>query len=71
VYMTVLVDAIYENGVLRPLSPLALPEHARVRLSVDSPADEERAEWLAQSERALMKVWDHAGDDVFNELLTP
>jgi predicted DNA-binding antitoxin AbrB/MazE fold protein len=67
----VVVDAIYENGVLRPLSPLALPEHARVRLSVDSPADVERAEWLAQSERQLMKVWDHAGDDVFNDLLTP
>ena len=29
------VDAIYENGVLRPLSPLDwLPEHGRVRLTV-------------------------------------
>lgn len=65
------VDAIYENGVLRPLSPLALPEHARVRLSVDGPADHDRAEWLAQSERELMKVWNYDGDDVFNDLLTP
>jgi predicted DNA-binding antitoxin AbrB/MazE fold protein len=68
--MTVLIDAIHENGGLRPLSPLALPEHTRVRLAMDGPADAERAEWLAQSERELMKVWDNAGDDVFNDLLT-
>lgn len=28
------VMAIYENGVLRPLAPLALPEHARVQIQV-------------------------------------
>jgi len=28
------VIAIYENGVLRPLTPLALPEHARVQIQV-------------------------------------
>ena len=67
--MTLLVDAIYENGVLRPLSPLALPEHSRVRLSVDGPADDDRTQWLAQSERELMKAWDNSGDDVFNDLL--
>jgi predicted DNA-binding antitoxin AbrB/MazE fold protein len=27
-------DAIYENGVLRPLEPLALSEHQQVRVSV-------------------------------------
>jgi predicted DNA-binding antitoxin AbrB/MazE fold protein len=26
--------AIYENGILRPLTPLALPEHARVEVYV-------------------------------------
>jgi predicted DNA-binding antitoxin AbrB/MazE fold protein len=69
--MTVKTEAIYENGVLRPLSPLALPEHARVLLAVDDLSDDERVEWLAQSERRLMGVWDNAGDDVFNDLLTP
>lgn len=34
------VTAIYENGVLRPLSPLALPERARVQVYV----------WLEPSE---------------------
>lgn len=33
------VDAIYEGGVLRPLSDLGLPEKQRVRLLVES-ADE-------------------------------
>jgi predicted DNA-binding antitoxin AbrB/MazE fold protein len=28
------VAAIYENGILRLLEPLALPEHARVRVTV-------------------------------------
>jgi len=31
---TATVTAIYENGVLRPLTPLALPEHARVQIHV-------------------------------------
>jgi predicted DNA-binding antitoxin AbrB/MazE fold protein len=35
------VEAIYENGVFRPLEPVDLPEHQRVQLTV---ADED--EWL-------------------------
>jgi predicted DNA-binding antitoxin AbrB/MazE fold protein len=38
------ITAIYENGVLRPLAPLALPEHARVQISIKpapAPADAE------------------------------
>ena len=72
--MTVTTEAIYENGTLRPLSPLSLPEHARVRVAVDDLSDEidpDRAEWLTESQRRLSAVWDHAGDDVFNDLLTP
>jgi len=30
----VTVEAIYENGVFRPLQPLDIPEHARVRVTV-------------------------------------
>ena len=32
--MSIQVDAIYENGVLRPLQPLDLTEHERVVVSV-------------------------------------
>lgn len=28
-------DAIYDNGVLKPLVPLSLPDKSRVRLSVE------------------------------------
>ena len=68
--MTQVVEAIYENGVLRPLAPLQLAENTPVRVAVDS-SDDERAEWLAQSQRTLTTVWDNSADDVFNDLLTP
>ena len=33
------IDAIYENGLLRPLEPLQLAEHQRVSVTVEAPAD--------------------------------
>lgn len=33
--MTHTITAIYENGVLRPLEPLDLPEHARVHIAIE------------------------------------
>src|SRR5206468_709598 len=32
--MTLTVEAIYENGVLRPTQPLLLKEHAQVRVTI-------------------------------------
>lgn len=32
--MTITVDAVYEDGVLKPSEPLPLQEHEKVRLSV-------------------------------------
>jgi predicted DNA-binding antitoxin AbrB/MazE fold protein len=37
------VEAIYENGVFRPLTPVALPEQEQVTLTVVRAAD---ADWL-------------------------
>ena len=34
--MTITIDAIYENGVLRPIQPLALKEREQVRVTVES-----------------------------------
>jgi predicted DNA-binding antitoxin AbrB/MazE fold protein len=69
--VTTAIDAVYEGGLLRPLQPLSLPEHAQVRISVETlPIDAERTEWLNQSERRLLEVWDNDADDVYNELLT-
>jgi predicted DNA-binding antitoxin AbrB/MazE fold protein len=42
------ITAVYENGLLRPLTPLALPEHSQVQLQVlpipggESPAEHRR-----------------------------
>lgn len=73
--MTTSVEAIYENGVFRPLTALLLEEHAAVRLVVHSfentpkSTDSERSEWLRQSEMTLLKVWENDEDDVYNALL--
>jgi predicted DNA-binding antitoxin AbrB/MazE fold protein len=37
--MTKQVEAVYENGVLRPLEPLSLDEHQRVIVIVSSEED--------------------------------
>lgn len=75
--MTTTIEAIYENGVFRPLTALPLQEHVTVRLVVHSfedtsasNSDSERSEWLRQSELTLLKVWENDEDDVYNALLT-
>ena len=68
--MTAAANAIYENGLLRLLTPLPLPEHTAVRVQVETlPADAERTDWLEQGERKLLAVWDNDQDDVYNALL--
>ncbi len=65
------VEAIYEAGTLRLLQALPLPDHTHVRVAIETiPADAERTEWLAQSERRLLAVWNNDADDIYNELLT-
>jgi predicted DNA-binding antitoxin AbrB/MazE fold protein len=32
------LEAVFERGILRPLEPLALPEHQRVRLTIEDQA---------------------------------
>jgi hypothetical protein len=45
-----------------------LPDKTRVRVTIES-GDAERESWLKLSEESLMKIWDKAEDDIFNELL--
>jgi predicted DNA-binding antitoxin AbrB/MazE fold protein len=51
--MSQFVDAIYENGILRPLTPLALPEHSRVALTVQELMAATDAGDLAKQQAAL------------------
>lgn len=45
------ITAIYEQGVLRPLTPLELPEHARVEITIRRP--DQTAEQRRKVEQAL------------------
>jgi predicted DNA-binding antitoxin AbrB/MazE fold protein len=62
------LDAVYEHGVLRPLEPLALPEHQRVRLTIEdsgaaqngvATVNERREEfqWLAEKSGPYAGQW--------------
>jgi predicted DNA-binding antitoxin AbrB/MazE fold protein len=37
------VDAVYDDGVFRPIGPIALPDGAKVRLHVDSESGASKA----------------------------
>ncbi len=39
--MTIDVDAVYEDGVLKPEHPLALKEKSKVHVTIEAKADEE------------------------------
>ena len=44
--MALQVDAIYENGVLRPLGHLNLEDHQRVSLTISEPVPASIEDWL-------------------------
>lgn len=56
--MTQQIDAIYDNGVLRPLVPLHIPDQMRVKISVEAPAETESSQKLAAQQAALRALWE-------------
>ena len=50
------VDAIYQNGVFKPLQEPGLPENQRVRLSVQSVDVEDIRAWLARVEERHQRI---------------
>jgi len=46
--MAITVEAIYENGILKPMQPLPLKEHERVEITIVS-----KANWV-QATRGIM-----------------
>jgi predicted DNA-binding antitoxin AbrB/MazE fold protein len=51
------IDAIFDNGVFRPLVPISIPDKAHVRLTVDAPAESAPADKLAAQKAALRALW--------------
>ena len=56
--------AIYENGVLRLLTPLTLPEHTRVQVHIESITDESTQPAGHVLQRLLALATDLGVDDL-------
>jgi predicted DNA-binding antitoxin AbrB/MazE fold protein len=57
--MNRVIRAIFENGVLRPLEPLDLPERSEVELAIQAPD-----QWAKEFREFLARV--HSGTDRFS-----
>ena len=62
--MARIVEAIYENGTLKPLETLDLPEHQRVRITIHEPIVESPEETLA----AWHQVYEGCADEEIAQL---
>lgn len=49
------IEAIYENGVLKPVAPLALPEHQRVSVTISMPLLDDEA-WVDRAFEAEVRA---------------
>ena len=50
------VDAIYQNGVFKPLQDVGLPEDQRVRLSVQPVETDDVTAWLARVRERRQRI---------------
>lgn len=50
------VDAIYQNGVFKPLQDVGLPENQRVRLSIQPVEAADVRAWLARVEERHQRI---------------
>lgn len=63
------LEAIYENGIFKPISnvPNSLKEHERVRIIIETEEDEdlqaEINEWEAASDEDLLKFENDLGEN--------
>ena len=55
------VDAIYQNGVFRPLQELGLPDNQRVRLSVQPLGTPDVRTWLARVQQRQQRIISQRG----------
>jgi predicted DNA-binding antitoxin AbrB/MazE fold protein len=51
------IDAIYDNGVLKPLVPLELPDKTRVKITLEPEQESASTAKLAEQKAALRKLW--------------
>jgi predicted DNA-binding antitoxin AbrB/MazE fold protein len=65
--MTKRLEAIYENGVLRPLGPVNLPEHQRVIVTLGEPEED----WLDTEfmDSCAAEVREHVSLETVQQIL--
>ncbi|HEY7312279.1 MAG TPA: antitoxin family protein [Gemmataceae bacterium] len=52
--MAITIEAVYENGVFKPLRPVQLREQQQVRITLEEPVD-----WVYRT-RGIIPCSDHA-----------
>lgn len=64
--MNYTIDAVYENGFLKPLAKLKLPEHILVHIAIfeNEPSSMDIAK-LAQ-ESGAFDFWNNPEDDIYD-----
>ncbi len=62
--MPLTIDAIYENGVLKPSQPLPLKEHERVQVTIEA-----EATWTERT--AGMLQWTRDSDELRRAIEDP
>lgn len=74
--MTITLEAIYENGALKPTQPLQLQEHQRVRVTIEPQLGwAERTagllQWPGDFDDLRRLVEDRYAGDVLTDILQP
>ncbi len=67
--MTITVEAIYENGVLRPAQPLPLREKQRIQVTIQETAPGARPGYGLVHWTGALEELDFLIDDVANDPL--
>jgi predicted DNA-binding antitoxin AbrB/MazE fold protein len=68
--MTITVEAIYENGVLKPVQSLPLQEHEKVQVTVHTPVSVQSALAAVQRSYGLLR-WTGDRETVERVALDP
>jgi predicted DNA-binding antitoxin AbrB/MazE fold protein len=56
--MTYQFDAIFDNGVIKPLEPVVLPDQSRIKVTVEAAEDTKSADAvLADQRAAFQELW--------------
>lgn len=59
--MTASVEAVYENGVFRPLGPVNLRDNQSVRLSIHATNQDEVRDWLERVRILQKRIIEQRG----------